>query len=78
MDKLMPLQQLFMFEALAAFIADKPTAIVVFRLLMVYHRTGMVELLTTDVAWKTFLFSFWLKNKHRTSYKIDRINLDTK
>jgi hypothetical protein len=62
MNQLVPLQKLFMLETFPTFVADKAPSIVMFCLLMIHYRTGMIQHLPTYVTRVTFLNLLFLQN----------------
>jgi len=69
MNQLVPLQKLFMLETFPTFVADKAPPIVMFCLLMINYRTGMIQHLptyVTRVALLNLLFLQNLKTKYVT------------
>lgn len=62
MNQLVPLQKLFMLEAFPTFVADKAPPIVMFRLLVIHYRTGMIQHLPTYVTRVAFLNLLFLQN----------------
>ena len=62
MNQLVPLQKLFMLETFPTFVADKTPPIVMFCLLMIHYRTGMIQHLPTYVTRVAFLNLLFLQN----------------
>ena len=62
MNQLVPLQKLFVLETFPTFVADKAPPIVMFCLLMIHHRTGMIQHLPTYVTRVAFLHLLFLQN----------------
>jgi hypothetical protein len=61
MNQLVPLQKLFMLETFPTFVADKAPPIVMFCLLVINYRTGMIQHLPTYVTRVAFLNLLFLQ-----------------